>query len=314
MGRDEVARGTAPEWRTVIREAQTQGGILHVHQGVDLGVPERTLRVRARREGWSHPFPKVFLLPGTPWNERVRTLAAARSVGAPAIVTGHSALALRGAVDAWPRYVQLLVPAGLQRRAPSGVRVGRSRTLRDEDHHPYEGVLLATAPRAFMDAASANEREVLRGWLIDAVQRRHTTVGDVLDRVLRQPGARGRRRLIGACHDIDATGADSVFVHHVATWLRGQGIPLDREPRTVATPNRVLHPDITIRGLKVAIEVDGFGAHASRRSLERDQRKHNAYQLAGWVVLRIGWERFSKDPDGFLTELRDAIALAEVAA
>jgi len=314
MGSDEVARGTAPKWRTVIRMAQTNSGILHVHRAVEVGVPERTLRVRARREGWSQPFPKVILLPGTPWNERVRTLAAAQSVGTPVIITGQSALALRGAADTWPRYVQLLAPSGLQRRAPAGVRVRRSRTIRDDDHHPYEGVLLATMPRAFMDAASSTDREVLRGWLVDAVQRRITTVGAVIDRTLEQPGAHGRRRLIGACHDIDATGADSVFVHHVVTWLRGQGIPLDRQPRTVTTPARVLHPDITIRGLKVAIEVDGFGAHASRRSLERDQRKHNAYQLAGWVVLRIGWERFTNDRDGFLTELREAIGKAEISA
>ena len=121
---------------------------------------------------------------------------------------------------------------------------------------------------------------------------------------------KGRRRLLQACEDLQGSGADSAFVRLVEEWLADVGIAFDVPPRVVQTPSRSLHPDITLTGLPVAIEADGFGAHATRRTLERDQRKHNAYLLAGWIVLRIGWQRFREDRAGFLRELRAAMAQA----
>lgn len=301
---------SGPAWRAVVELARAQANVFTGAQAARLGVPASTLRARATREGWARPFPGVYVLPGARVEGVTRAVAAAHAVGARSVLTGRTALILAGVVDGRVRVADIVLPADVHRHPRPGVRLRRSRTLRGGDVRPFHGTLLATIPRAFLDACVRADRATLRGWLIDGAQRRLLEVGEVRERVASEPRAEGRRRLLQACADIDGSGADSALVHEVVRWLRREGIALDRSPRTVTVNGRVLHPDITVAGVPVAIEVDGFGAHATRRTLERDQRKHNAYQLAGWTVLRLGWDRFTRDPDGFLAELRAAIARA----
>lgn len=167
---------------------------------------------------------------------------------------------------------------------------------------------LATVPRALLDAAARASRTRLRERLIDGRQRRLLTIAEVAARAAWSHGTPGRGRLLAACRDVDTSGADSVLVAEVERRLRAVGFHLDVPPRRVEVPGRMLHPDLTVAGLPVAIEVDGFGTHSSRRSLDTDQRKHNAYALAGWIVLRVGWTRLADDWDGFVRELRHAVA------
>jgi len=302
---DDVSR-----WTRLFDVASTQANMVTGRQAVALGFNRSTLHDRAVREGWPRPFRGVYLLPGTPLSEEVRAIAAALSVGEGCVITGRTALAVHRISDRWPHPIELAIDEAANRKAPHGTWLRRTTTLRDDDTMPYGGVLLANTSRAFLDAAPRLTREQLRNRLIDGRQRRLLTVDDVALRALDEPSAKGRQRLLAACDDVAGSGADSVFVREVETWLWQLGIAFDVPPRTVRTPTRILNPDVTLTDLPVAIEADGFGAHATRRTLERDQRKHNAYLLAGWIVLRIGWHRFVNDRDGFLAELRAAIEQA----
>lgn len=300
-------------WRHVLRIGREQGGPIAVRQAVAVGIPRSTFDDRVRREGWARPFPAVAVAPGVVIDATVRVRAAALWLGHPAVVTGWSALLLRGVVDDPPARVHLVVPPERRRPERSDVNVIRSRTLLPTDHEMLGGVAVARVPRAMLDAARGLGRERLRGWLIDGRQRGLLDVGEVVARAMVAPSVAGRGRLLAACRDVDASGADSVLAGEVEARLRAAGFEFDVPPRTVPVTGRVLHPDLTIRGLPVAIEVDGFGAHASQRGLDLDQRKHNAYALAGWIVLRIGWARLTRDWDGFVAELRSAVARAEAA-
>ncbi len=306
--------GASVPWAALFDLARRQANVVTVAQAIALGIDPGTLRRRASREGWPRPFPKVAVLPGTLLDGATLAVAAALSVGPDSVITGRTALAIHGVADRWPHRVEIAIPAERVRAARDGVRLRRTRTLQPADVGLHRGVRLATVPRAFLDACPLTSRDVLRAWLIDGRQRRRLQVPEVAARVISEPHAPGRRRLLQACVDVDASGADSVFVHHVEELLSRAGIAFDTPPRTVPTPHRELHPDITLAGYRIAIEVDGFGSHASRTSLERDQRKHNAYVLAGWIVLRIGWDRFTRDPHGFVAEVRAAMAQASTAA
>lgn len=294
-------------WRRALDLGRAQHGILAVRQAVALGVPRTTFDDRVRREGWERPYRGLVLLPGCDRDARTTIRAAGLAVGSAAVITGTSALYLQGAVDHAPVRVHVAVPHGCTAPRWDGVRVVRSRTLRHAHLVPDAGVWVATPARAIVDAAATHGRARLRTWLIDARQRRLTTVGEVAALTRSIPSAHGRGRLLAACRDVDDSAADSAPVAEVERRLRAEGFDLDVPPRTVAVPGRVLHPDLTVRGIPVAIEVDGYGAHHDRRSLDLDQRKHNAYSLAGWVVLRIGWTRLARDWEGFVVELRTAI-------
>lgn len=310
---DTAPTRIGPDWATLFSLARSQRGLVTIGQAERCEVGRSTLRRRADVEGWLRPFPRVYALPGVVLTEPVKAVAAGLAIGPPAVVTGRSALGVHGVTDLWPVRVQVVVPEDVRRRAPDGIEIRRSVTLREDDVVSAHGVELATIPRALLDASATSSRDRLRTWLIDARQRRLTTIDEVLHRALVETCVKGRRRLLQACEDVQGSGADSTFVRVVEEWLAEVGIAFDVPPRVVQTPSRLLHPDITLAGLPVAIEADGFGAHATRRTLERDQRKHNAYLLAGWIVLRIGWQRFREDRAGFLHELRVAMAQAAAA-
>ncbi len=293
-------------WSEVIALGRTQGGPVALRQATALGLAPATWNDRIRREAWPRPYRGVAVLPGCVVDARVRAHAAALAVAADATITGRSALHLAGVTHDPPVRPTILLTAGHRSRSLAGVRVTRTRTLHDDHRTQFDGVWVATVPRAFLDAAATASRDRLRAWLIDARQRRVTTIDEVAALALAFASAPGRGRLLAACTDVDASGADSVLVAEVETRLLAAGFRLDVPPRAVPVPGRVLHPDLTLEGLPIGIEADGFGFHRSRRALDLDQRKHNAYALVGWTVLRIGWDRLAGDWPGFLRELHHA--------
>ena len=305
---------TARRWKAAFDLATAQAGPVAVRQLVALGIPRSTIHDRITGEGWQRPFRGVVVPPGLPVDQGTRTRAAALAIGPHAIITGASALLLHGVADQPPLRPQLVVPWRHRTPRCAGASVARTTTLRSDDAAHDRGVLLATVSRALLDAAARAGTDRLRSWLVDGRQRRLVDPAAVLARANASPGVRGRSRLVRACSDADDSAADSALAAEVERLLRSLGFELDVPARTVEVPGRVLHPDLTLRGLRIAVEVDGFGAHASRRGLDLDQRKHNAYSLAGWTVLRIGWDRLRDDWDGFVAELRWAVARANSAA
>jgi hypothetical protein len=294
-------------WREVIALGRRQGGPVARRQVVALGLAATTFDDRVRREGWARPYRGVAVLPGCVVDPVVRARAAALALGSHATVTGRSALHLAGVLDAPPVRPTILLPTSCRSRTLAGMHVTRSRTLLEAHRTHLGGVWVATAPRALLDAAATTGRDRLRAWLIDGRQRRLLAVADVVALAEAYPSTPGRGRLLRACAEVEASGADSVLVAEVESRLRAEGFHLDVPPRTVPVPGRALHPDLTLTGVPVGIEVDGFGTHSSRHALDLDQRKHNAYALVGWLMLRIGWSRLVDDGDGFVRELHEAV-------
>lgn len=295
-------------WSEVAALGRAQCGPVALRQATALGLAPASWNDRIRREAWARPYRGVAVLPGCVVDATVRARAAALALADNATITGRSALHLAGVTHDPPVRPTILLTAGHRSRALNGVRVTRTRTLRDDHRTRFDGVWVASVPRAFLDAAATASRDRLRAWLIDARQRRATTIPEVAALAFAFPSTPGRGRLLAACTDVEASGADSVLVAEVETRLLAAGFRLDVPPRTVPVPGRVLHPDLTLEVLPIAIEVDGYSFHSSRRALDLDQRKHNAYALAGWTVLRIGWDRLGNDWPGFLRELQHARA------
>lgn len=315
--------GTAPTerptpsheaWTRLYQLARRQHGAFAIRQAVACGIERRAVVGRMQREAWDRPYQGTGVLPGREVVGGTRVLAAALSVGPAAVVTARPALALHGLLDPIGFGPHLVVPIEHRPHPRPGVRISRSRTLTAADHTLVGEVALATVRRAFLDAAATTSQDRLRQLLVDARQRRLLDPAVLLrdlDPSCRVPGA-GRLRT--ACRQVLGSGADSSLVAEVEAWLCAEGVELDVPPRTVPVPGRVLHPDLTLARVPVGIEVDGFAFHADRVALDLDQRKHNAYQLVGWTVLRIGWDRWQHDRYGFLAELMAAVAIAHADA
>jgi very-short-patch-repair endonuclease len=59
---------------------------------------------------------------------------------------------------------------------------------------------------------------------------------------------------------------------------------------------------------RVAVEVDGFGPHSSRRAFVSDRRRDMALAAAGIQVIRVSYDQLTKERDRVLVQL--ALALA----
>jgi hypothetical protein len=297
-------------WCDLLDLARSQRGLLVVHQAVALGVAPSTFHARVRRERWPRLAPGAYALPGVEVAAEHRARAAALALGPQAAITGRSALCLHGLLDRWPATQHLVVPHTLRAPRWPRTRVRRSVSLRPDDAVPRAGVRVAVVQRALLDAAALETGRPLEALLLD-VRQVGADLGAVRERALAAtPRTAGRRQLLAALDVVDGSGADSELVRLVEERLLADGIPFDVPPRAVEVPDRLLHPDVTLTGLPVGIECDGAGKYHARRALDLDQRKHNAYRLVGWWVLRIGWRRVHEDWDGFRAELVRAIALA----
>lgn len=295
-------------WVALFQLAERQHGTIARSQAVRLGIEGRALTRRARSEEWRQPHRGVFVVPGTAWGTMPRLSASLLAVGPHAAITGTSALYVHGVVERPPPRLTLVVPHS--RRAPRlrGVNVTRSRTLQSDDVVVVHELRCATPARAFLDAAPAATRGDLRAMLIDARQRSVVDPSEVIEHASRsRPRLPGRQILLAAAADVSAVGADSALSYVVYERLVADGLRPDPHPVPVDVGGRRLHPDITFADARVCIECDSFAHHSDQRAIDLDHRKDQAYSMAGWCCLRVGWRRVDHDWSGFSSTVRHAL-------
>lgn len=276
-------------------------------QALMAGVSSSSWHHRTAVEEWRTPHPGVAVAPWAADGPRTAASAAAWAVAPLGAATADTALALHGARVAFPDPPVLVLPHQRRGAGPRGVDVVRSRTLVPADVSRVDGIPTVSIHRALADLAVRASVPLLRERLIDLRQRRLLELDALRTYLVGLAGMTGRPRLLRATDEVDAHGADSVFTAMVMDALLGASLEPDPVPCEVVTRRRVLHPDITFAARRVAIECDSLGFHADQRALDTDARKHNAYRLAGWTVLRVTWLRFHRDRAGFVTEVRQAL-------
>ena len=66
--------------------------------------------------------------------------------------------------------------------------------------------------------------------------------------------------------------------------------------------------DFLWREQQLVVETDGYAFHSTRGSFERDRRKDQELQAAGWRVIRFTWRQVTGEPEAVIAAL--AVALA----
>jgi very-short-patch-repair endonuclease len=66
----------------------------------------------------------------------------------------------------------------------------------------------------------------------------------------------------------------------------GAGLHEPVQQHGLQLPNRRCRIDLAYPDVKPAIEVDGFGPHATRSAFDRDRARANDLTTAGWTILR----------------------------
>ncbi len=295
-------------WTDLHELAAAQRGLVARRQVLATGVRPDTWQRHRRRRGWRRIAPGVWLAPGAPEPDHLHARAVLLSVGPPVALARWSAAAVHGLRPS-TTLVQLVVPAGRRATALPMTQTLRTRVWRDEDVAEVDGLAVTTVPRTLWDLAAVTDLDPLRSLVIDARQRRLLELPDLVGQGLAFRRAKGGPRMRQVLAELDEDGVESAFELAVATWLRAAGHAVVAQHPVRVAGGRVLRLDLALPDRRVAVECDGFGFHRTRRDLELDARRHNALALAGWRVLRVTWDQFTRSRDRLAADL-DALVRA----
>lgn len=286
--------------------AEAQLGLVTRRQLLAAGVPRTTIDKAVRSGRLVVEAPRVLRLAGAPRTAESRLLADALSVGDDAVYSHRSAAWLWGLLVDPPRLHELSVPRG-HRPDHAPLLVHEARDLDLAASGFVRGVPVTGVGRTILDCARYPDVDV--ELLIDEARRTLDVSRTLLPTVLVDHSCRGRPGLARLRAALDAEGLpDSDFERLVVRWLGRAGVAGWRLHHRVTVGDTVAVVDLAWPELRVAVELEGRDHWDRARRHDADARRQNHLELAGWLVLRVTYRRWLRDPAGVLAEIRAALA------
>jgi len=251
-------------------------------QLLDLGVGRRAIESWLRTGRLHRIHRGVYALGHPVLSLRGRWIAALLACRPNSVLSHRSAGVIRGLIEDDQRVIDVTTTGGRGRL--EGVRVHRGRRETDR----VEGLPVTTVEQTLLDlAAVLTPRELER-----AVDQAHRD--GHRQRPTERRGVRGaaslnalsRRNLQG--HTFTRSELEERFLGLV----RAANLP-DPEMNTLVEG---FEADGAYRAAKIVVELDGEHWHNQPGVRRRDRRKDAALLLAGWHVLRYGWDDVANAP------------------
>ncbi len=245
--------------------------------------------------------PSVYAVGHAALRPDAHRLAAVLAAGPGAVLSHTSAAAAWGLLtDHRPR-IDVTIPRARGRALP-GLSVHRNR-LHPADRAVIGGVPVTSVARTLLDVAATRPPRILERALERAEELRRFDLAEVDACLERHRGRRGAGRLRAAI--ADARPADP---RTLRSWLERAVLALIDEhglPRPAV--NLDLHGwevDLHWPRQRVAVELDGWGAHRTRARFERDHARDLDLEANGWRVVRISARQVRGDPGTVAAALR----------
>ncbi len=215
-------------------------------------------------------------------------LAAVMACGSGAV------LSHRSAADLWglrPHSGRIDVTVCRGRHRVGGVNVRESRLLDPQDVTVKDGIPVTSVARTLLDLAAVVRPSDLTA-AIDRAERLGLldldAVVDVLNRANGRRGARALRRAIAAyAPSTQKSRLERRFRELVETTA---DIPRPSFNALVDGETGTHEVDAYWSAERLAVQVDGFEFHRTRRDRERDAASDADLELAGYRVVRFTWD------------------------
>jgi hypothetical protein len=180
-----------------------------------------------------------------------------------------------------------------------------------QDFTVVEGIPVTSLARTLLDLAAVvrpNELEVA----IDRAERLRifdlTAVVDVLERARGRRGASILRRIVGA---YEVSTQKSELEREFRNLLETDaGIPRPFFNAVVDGKTGAHEVDAHWEHHRLAVQVDGFEFHRTRRDREKDAASDADIELAGHRVMRLTWDDVTAHGDRTLRRLRSALGVS----
>jgi hypothetical protein len=261
--------------------ARTQLGVL----GLD-----RSAIARRVAAGSLHPLHggRVYAVGLDPLSVPGRYLAAVMACGSAAV------LSHRSAADLWglrPNSRWLEVTASRGRDGVPGIDLHSSRMLAPQDFTVNDGIPVTTVARTLLDLSAVVQAPDL-ATAIDRAERLRifdlTAVVEVLDRANGRRGARALRRAVAA---YQPSSQKSPLERRFKALLRtAPDIPTPRFNAALEGEQGTHEVDAFWADQRLAVQLDGFDFHRTRRDRERDAASDADLELVGHRVMRLTWD------------------------
>ena len=294
------------------RRAAQQNGAFTLAQAAACGYPRSSLYDDVERGRIVLLHPGVFAPAGAAptWE---RSLSAALLAAGPGAVASHrSAGRLWRITEESDETLEITVPASRGPRLRA-VAVHRSVDLVPEHVFRISHLPVTKPARTLVDLGAVLDAERVEDALDRALVRRLLTVAGVewmrLELSQRgRPGSGVIRRVLDE-RALGTNRPDGLLEPRMARLMRNSGLPAavfqhpvyDRSGRFLA---RV---DFAYVALRLAIEVDGYHVHGTRRAMEADFVRQNCLAGQGWVVLRFTWAQVVRRPELVARSITEAL-------
>jgi very-short-patch-repair endonuclease len=283
-----------------------QHGAVSLAQLVPHGVTEEMVR-RRRETGalLATRFPGVYRLPShlETWRQEVWAMW----LWAPpdSLVAGRAAAALY-TLDRCPEGpLELLVPPHAKHGAPPGVVIRRSDP--GARSRVVEGLPVTDPETTLLGVARGVRLEVLEDVLESAFDDGLTTPERLLLGIGRRAGSGPIRRILDG--RVPGRPSQKRLEGETKRLARAAGIELERQVEVRVNGERFFF-DFTIRGVRVAVEVDGFGKLRTKAGKQKFLERSTKLALIGWTILHFSWEDVMFRPDYVIATIRAAVAAA----
>lgn len=242
--------------------------------------------------------------------EGARVMAAVLACGKGTLASHATAGALHQLLEPPPRSapVDVRMAPGRTPSARPGIRAHRSLAPGPGDRTVIDRIPTTSAARTVVDLAAILRTGELERCIARAERRGLLRLATLKRILAREPGRRGARRL----REILALERGPAFLRSelealFLELLKGTGLP----PPEINVRLNGREIDFLWRDLGLAVELDGFRDHGSRRAFNDDRRRDAELLAAGIVVLRLTWDDVVERPKETLVRLARVIARRE---
>jgi hypothetical protein len=290
----------------LVAVAAGQHGVFTTAQARACGFEGDAILRRVRSGQWIRPQRGVLAVNGHDLGWMGRLMAGCLATGG---VASHRSVAVLQGFDGFrPGYLELTVERGHRGRRP-GLLVHQSRDYDLRDETVIDGIPSTGVGRMLLDLGLKVSLERQADAIDEGIRRKLVTWPDLYE-VLITHARRGRDG-VGPFRAIldERYGSrvpESSWSRKVERLLVDGGLPrpeLEYEVRTEGGSflGRV---DLAYPDEKIAIELQSKRWHLNDTGFERDAKRRNALQLAGWLVLEYTWRAYVDTPERIISEVK----------
>jgi len=251
----------------------------------------------------------VYSVGHSPLSRDSRFMAAVLACGPSAVLSHRSAAVLLRLREDSRARIDVTAP-NRRGRIPRGIEAHRDGSLTPADRTSLHGIPCTNVPRTLLDLAAVIPAWELRKAISEAEVLRildHEAVRSLIKRSRGRRGVARLRMLMDDIHPATKRTRSEMERRFLRMCVRAE-LPPPEVNVTIDVDGAPLMPDFLWREGGLIVEADSRRFHDTDSAFQRDRRREQHLQLAGWRVSRCTWEQIDREPRNLAETIRGLLA------